>query len=217
MTEQVKNLFKHKIPFHSRKNDIQECGIGMQDISLYQSMLITYALAIDIYDSGDVYDKVKSFLHYLVSKHITTKHKGYTYIGSLFDIGIMYDSGEDDREYKQLVTVEVKPETTIHGDVFIFEEHDFKIYSSSIEIDIDVYGCYLEEIPEEVESQDEEEEDTAPIAVSEPFHSDQCLSKKPELLFVNCLHCCVCLECEQTNPFRRCPSCRTHISTKVKI
>ena len=142
MTEQVKNLFKHKIPFHSRKNDIQEHGMGMHDISLYRSMLIRYPLAIDIYDSRDVYDKVKSFIHYLVSKHITTKHEGYTYIFSLFDIGIMYDSGEDDRGYKKLITVEVKPETTIHGDVFIFEEHDFKIYSSSIEIDIDAYGCY---------------------------------------------------------------------------
>ena len=72
----------------------------------------------------------------------------------------------------------------------------------------------------EDESEDEEDEDTTPITVSEPFHSDQCvvcLSKKTELLFVNCLHRCVCLECEETNPFRRCPSCRTYISTKVKI
>ena len=164
MTEQVKNLFKHKIPFHSRKNGIQERGMGMQDISLYRSMLTRYPLAIDIYDSGDVYDKVKSFLYYLASKHIATKHEGYMYIGSLFDIGITCDSGEDDRDYKKLVKVEVKPETTIHGDVFIFGEPDFKefdpykIYSSSIEIDIDAYGCYWEEIPEEVESEDEEDE-----------------------------------------------------------
>ena len=70
------------------------------------------------------------------------------------------------------------------------------------------------------ESEDEEEEDTTPVAISKPFHSDQCvvcLSKKPELLFMNCLHRCLCLECEETNPFRRCPSCRTHISIKVKI
>ena len=102
--------------------------MGMHEISVYRSMLIRYPLAIDIYDSGGVYDKVKSFLHYLVSKHITTKHEGYTYISSFFEIGITYDSGEDDRGYKKLITVEVKPETTIHGDVFIFGEPDFKIY-----------------------------------------------------------------------------------------
>ena len=52
----------------------------------------------------------------------------------------------------------------------------------------------------EVESEDEEDEDTTPVAISKPFHSDQCvvcLSKKPELLFMNCLRCCVCLECEK--------------------
>ena len=80
--------------------------MGMQDISLYRSVLINYPPAIDIKDSGDVYDKVKSFLHYLTSKHIATKHEGYTYIGSLFDIGIMYDSVEDGGDYKKLVTVE---------------------------------------------------------------------------------------------------------------
>ena len=33
MTEQVKNLFKHKIPFHSWKNSIQKCGLGFHDVS----------------------------------------------------------------------------------------------------------------------------------------------------------------------------------------
>ena len=58
----------------------------------------------------------------------------------------------------------VKPETTIHGDVCIFGESNFiesypyEIYSCSIDIHIDGYGCYLEEIPEEVESEDEEDD-----------------------------------------------------------
>ena len=82
MTEQVKNLFKHKIPFHSWKNSNQNCISGFHDVSFYQSVLITFLPAIDIYDSGDIYNKVKPFLDYLVSKHITTKHEGYTYIGS---------------------------------------------------------------------------------------------------------------------------------------
>ena len=197
---------------------------------IYQSVLITFLPAIDIYDSGDIYNKVKPFLDYLVSKHITTKHEGYAYIGSFFEIGIMYDSGEDHREYEKLITVEAEqPYPTVHGEVFIFGEPNFeqfnpyKIYSSSIEIDIEAYGSYLDEDEIEVEMEDEsqdESEDTTPVAISKPFHSDQCvvcLSKKPEILFVKCLHCCVCLKCEETNPFRRCPSCRTHISIKVKI
>ena len=124
MSEQVKNIFKHKIPFHSRKNyNIQTRGMGMHDVSLYRSMLIT---SLGIF-SRDIYNKVKSFLDYLVSKHITTKHEGYnTYIGSFFEIGITYDSGGNHPEYEKLITVEVKPETTIHGVEFIFRELDFK-------------------------------------------------------------------------------------------
>ena len=165
------------------------------------------------------------------------------YNSSFFEIGITYDSEEDNhREYEKLFTVEVEqPETTTHDDVFIFGEPNFeksdlyKIYSSWVEINIDAYGCYLVEDESEVESEvemeaesedeskdeeDEDDEDTTPVAISEPFHSNQCvvcLSKKPELLFVSCLLHCVCLECEETNPFHRCPSCRTHISIKVKI
>ena len=68
MSEQIKNLFKHKIPFHLRSHSIQERGMGIQDCSLYRSMLIKYPPAIDIEDSGNVYDKVKPFHHHLASK-----------------------------------------------------------------------------------------------------------------------------------------------------
>ena len=134
--------------------------MGMQDISLYRSTLIKDPPAIDIENSGDVYDKVEPFLHHLASKHIAAKHEGYTYISNLFDIGIMYDYGDDDRDYKRLVTVKGE----LHGDVFIFGEPDFiefdpyGTYTYPIEIHIDAYGSYLEEVAEEYdESKDEDE------------------------------------------------------------
>ena len=73
---------------------------------------------------------------------------------------------------------------------------------------------------EEEEIENELEEDKAPVAVSEPFKTDQCVvcfSKEPKILFFNCLHYCVCSECEEANPFRKCPSCRKSIETKVMI
>ena len=81
--------------------------------------------------------------------------------------------------------------------------------------------------PNESESEDEEEEieneseeDTTPVAINEPFHSNQCvvcLSKKPEILFLPCSHYSVCEECEEMNPFLNCPFWRTRISSKFKI
>ena len=54
----------------------------------------------------------------------------------------------------------------------------------------------------------------------EPYYIDKCvicLSNKPNILFTNCLHHCVCLECETINPFESCPYCKNKISMKIKI
>ena len=82
---------------------------------------------------------------------------------------------------------------------------------------------YKEEVEQESEVEDEPEEEEIeedPVAVSKPFKTDQCvvcLFKEPSVLFLECLHYCVCLECEEANPFRKCPSCRKSIETKVMI
>ena len=76
----IKNLFKHKIPFHSRSYSIQEHGNYQQEESLYRSILIKDPPAMHIENSGDIYDKVEPFLHHLASKHIATEHEGYIYI-----------------------------------------------------------------------------------------------------------------------------------------
>ena len=99
MSEQIKNLFKHKIPFKSRRCSIREQDNYLQEESVYPTILIKYPPAIEIEDSGDVYKKVEPFLHHLASKHIAEKHEGYTYVGSVFDVGIMTEYGEDDRDY----------------------------------------------------------------------------------------------------------------------
>ena len=230
MSEQVKNLFKHKIPFHLRSNISDERGLCIYDTSLYRSVPITYQQPdINIYDSGDIYDKVKPFLNYLVSKHLTTKHEGYTYSSSLFEIGIIYYSEEDYREYKKLISVEVD----VDDDLFIFGEPNFfefdfyKIYSNSIVIDIEVYAWITEEVlgveseESEVEySEYSEEEEEEPPKVYKAYKEDQCvvcLEKEPEFLFMDCGHFCVCLECEEKKQFRICPLCKTRISFKVKF
>ena len=62
---------------------------------------------------------------------------------------------------------------------------------------------YKEEVEQESEAEDEPEEEEIeedPVAVSKPFKIDQCV---------------VCLS--KANPFRKCPSCRKSIETKVMI
>ena len=52
------------------------------------------------------------------------------------------------------------------------------------------------------------------------FKTDTCvisLIKEPNILFTDCLHICICLDCEEIKPFSRCPFCRTRSETKVMI
>ena len=81
------------------------------------------------------------------------------------------------------------------------------LLSKPFEIHIDIDCEYSpeqeeEEIEDDLEYQLDEED---PVVVSKPFKTDQCvvcLSKEPKILFLNCLHYCVCSTCEETNPLR---------------
>ena len=48
MTEQIKNLFKHKIPFHLRDRIIRVRGIYLKEFSNYQTIVIKFPPAIGI-------------------------------------------------------------------------------------------------------------------------------------------------------------------------
>ena len=109
-----------------------------------------------------------------------------------------------------------------------FESHS--IFGEPFQIRIFLHVDYIQvvqaieeqdesEVEEESEVEDESEEEEPP-KVPKSFKTDQCvvcLSKEPKILFFNCLHYCVCSECEEANPFRKCPSCRTRVETKVMI
>ena len=128
----------------------------------------------------------------------------------MFEIGI---SIRDDEEYKKLVEVKVE----IDGDVFDFHEPEFiefnpySSYTKPFEIHIDAYDDYNSYVGEE-------EEEEKPITVIKSFREDKCvvcLSKELKVLVYDCMHYCVCLECEEIKPFGSCPCCRTCISTKI--
>ena len=81
--------------------------------------------------------------------------------------------------------------------------------------------CFLEESEYEIESdssEDEEEEEPKPI--EESFKTDTCiicLDKEPNILFTDCKHICMCLECVKIKSLDNCPYCRNKISKRIKI
>ena len=64
------------------------------------------------------------------------------------------------------------------------------------------------------------EESTPPKPLEETIKPDQCvicLERKPDVLFIECNHICMCRDCEKTQPSTRCPYCRTNISKIILI
>ena len=227
--ENIENLFKHKIFFTQPREDCDYREVGKVKWSgIYKSNTIYNHKKLGVTDMDELLTQIKPFLYYLGSKDVNREGDGYIFETDLL-VGLFwkYKNSNDAYDYKYIqiggvhinnIGSELNFDTFYpRGDVVYRElEKPFEIY-------IDVHQEYDLLIVGAEELEDELEEDKvpmAPIAVSKPFNSDKCvvcLLEKPELLFIKCLHRCVCLKCEETSPFHKCPSCRTDISIKVKI
>ena len=67
------------------------------------------------------------------------------------------------------------------------------------------------------EEYDSEDDEPARKTITEP-ECIICFENKPNILYLECLHVCVCNECDRKGKFSKCPICRTKIKNqKIKI
>ena len=77
------------------------------------------------------------------------------------------------------------------------------------------------DLENQYETEELEDEPTAfsrPVEI--PFATDKCcicLTEKPDIILVPCLHKSVCLQCEEKGKLTTCPTCRLMIIRKIKI
>ena len=73
----------------------------------------------------------------------------------------------------------------------------------------------------ESEEENEEESKEEPIInTDKSFKSDECvmcLINPPNVLFCNCGHLCICVECDKTKRLKNCPICKTETTSKRTI
>ena len=66
-----------------------------------------------------------------------------------------------------------------------------------------------------------ESDDESPPAIIEPsfisYNCSVCLSMKPNILNIPCLHLAICHRCEEIGKLLRCVVCRKKIERKIKI
>ena len=79
----------------------------------------------------------------------------------------------------------------------------------------------IDNLHDEGSAGENEEEPTAfSRPVETPFTTDKCcicLTEKPDIILVPCLHKTVCLQCEEKGKLTTCPTCRLTIIRKIKI
>ena len=224
--ENIENFFKHKIFFTQSMEDYDyREGETVRWFGIYKSNTIYNHKKIGVTDRDELLTQIKPFLYYLGSKDVNREENEYIFEVDLI-IGLFwkYKNNNDEFHYKYIKIwgghiVRIGSELNFSS-FFPCGDVTNRELEKPFEIHIDVQQEYNLLIVGAEESEDESEKDEAPIAVSKPFNSDKCvvcLLEKPELLFIKCLHRCVCLKCEETNPFHKCPSCRTDISINVKI
>ena len=209
----IRKFFENRLNFQRYDRHAKQIGhvAFFINTTIYRLKIILDPRAVGIYNSGDIYDRVKSLLYYSASEHISTKHKGHRYIDSSFDIGIITVSKEAvPFEYKKLMRVDIEPGFNL-SEFRVVQLNPHDDYSCPIQIDIDTHGCYRlgNEVAEESEAEREDESITL-----KAYKEDKCivcLNKEPKILF----YYCVCLECKESKPFKKCLYCRTCILTKI--
>ena len=181
--------------------------------SIYKSKTIHDPIKFNITTIDKLVDKVKPFSSYFTSKYIWKKSNSNFNVVSFnisLIVGVFYPSNlEEKSEYNDIANLTVDD---FMRELKYVENNTYtdKIFQKPFQIHIDVNVEYF---PEE-----EEEEKEKQITVIKSFREDKCvvcLMNEPKVLFYDCMHYCVCLECEEIKPFSSCPCCRTRISTKI--
>ena len=110
----------------------------------------------------------------------------------------------------------------LYDKVFIKAEMEIKFYKNrSLDFLSEYESEQLEDLHDEGDDDEGYEENHSIIPLIEtPFVSDNCsicLTEKPNIIIIPCLHQSVCSQCEEAGKLIKCPTCREKIERKIKI
>ena len=118
---------------------------------------------------------------------------------------------EDVEEREKIVNDLLKYK--LYNKVIVRAEMDIKFYKNR---SLDILDQYQDEEFDEGYNDDE----SPPAIIESSFISDNCsvcLSMKPDILNIPCLHLAICYKCEEIGKLLRCVVCRKKIERKIKI
>ena len=212
----LENLFKYKHPIKF----LQYIG----DIPINESQgpcdFVYYFGSDKIHNSiskpKDIYEKLKPFFMYLISKIKYEVQFPYRIVLNVH-LYVCY-------KYYRMVHF-VMNENFEHDGVLILQGVSNHIFKQPFKLDVCAHcycppGLRVREGIFSEDEEDEEEEEVPTLPLQDHFKTDQCIicmEKEPCILFTPCRHICVCVSCDALKPSYKCSCCRTRISQKIKI
>ena len=219
--EEVKNLFKHKIPFYS----LREENINIYEFNtksclkiVYKTNTIKHPIELGISNFKDLMDKVNPFIYYLASKYQNVIEWNYEY-GIFFDVILAFPKKEYELILKDYKLSKYPNDLSIditEQNLYDFSKEDIeKLINTPFHVIIDVYAEYINRFYEE-----EDEEEVEPIELKQTIIYDECVicyENKPNVLYPDCFHISTCKRCEELHLINKCPLCREKVMKKYII
>ena len=223
--EEVKNLFKHKIPFYSLREEninIYEFSTKSQLNIVYKTNTIKHPIELGISNFKDLMDKVNPFIYYLASKYQNVIEWNYEY-RIFFDVIVAFPKEEYELILKDYRLSKYPNDLSIditEQNLYDFSKEDIeKLINTPFHIIIDVYAEYINRFYEE-EVEEEDEEEVEPIKLKQTIIYDECVicyENKPNVLYPDCFHISTCKRCEELHLINKCPLCREKVMIKYII
>ena len=94
-------------------------------------------------------------------------------------------------------------------------KNSYILFNKPFSLHIDAHAYY-----EYDEEESEEEEEKPVINTDQTFKSDECviyITNSPNVLFCNCGHISICVECDKVKSLKICPVCKTENTIKKTI
>ena len=214
MADKLKNILKHKTQFTKIKSDREIHNLYIErKSSIYQSGKIQNGNLVNINSVEDLYRMVRPFTEYSISKE--KQKRGVDYLIIEYDIQVITYNKKYAEGHQNFTLLNTKHEHKQNDDVCCsstiieYEESDNNVnyFKNPFQIQIVKHRKYKQKKHYEKR-----------VGLEKPRNTNECvvcLTNYPNILFFPCLHWCVCEECEETQPFRTFPYCRSEIYRKV--
>ena len=218
----VASLFKHKVRFSliDETSAINSFNLHYKKYH-YRSDIIDHGKYIGMNYTNEVYDKTKPIIYYILSTiQCYMEELEDSYLISQRKAIIMIDLIRE-KDQVGYITHSIKYEdrengfNQSEGEITWYEDHPGDLIYDKFSISVEAFVIYNIFIPIEKRVY------TPPVEPHREDHCVACLEAKPNILYLDCLHICICDSCERmkskTFSQSTCDICRAEIFKRVKI